>query len=88
MGVYQREPKLKKSLDKPSKVSAAAHGNVPLRETEFVWEFKRDIIKAVEVGLSTYESIRLSAHIVKIFIFLSDSIYHPMNFCERKIRFG
>ena len=27
----------------------------------------------------------LSAHIVKIFIFLSDSIYHPMNFCERKI---
>ena len=27
-------------------------------------------------------------HIVKKFIFLSDSIYHPMNFCERKIQIG
>ena len=26
----------------------------------------------------------LSAHIVKIFIFLSDSIYCPMNICEKK----
>jgi len=26
----------------------------------------------------------LSAHIVKIFIFLSDSMYHPMNFTKEK----
>ena len=51
--------KLKKSLDyKPSKVSAATNGNVPLRDTEFVWEFKRDITKAVEEDLSDYDSIR------------------------------
>ena len=31
---------------------------------------------------------RQSAHIVKMFIFVSDSIYHPINFCKRKIRFG
>ena len=29
--------------------------------------------------------LHLSAHIVKIFIFLSDSVSHPMNFCKRKI---
>ena len=26
--------------------------------------------------------------IIIIFIFLSDYMYHPMNFCERKMRFG
>ena len=26
-----------------------------------------------------------SAHIVKIFVFLSDSIHYPINFCEKKI---
>ena len=28
--------------------------------------------------------ILLGAHIVKIFILVSDSIYHPINFCEKK----
>ena len=37
---------------------------------------------------SKTSGVRSSAHIVKFFNFLSDSIYHPMNFCERKIRFG
>ena len=38
--------------------------------------------------------MRLSAHIVKFFIFLSDSIFHGMNICENiffdldKKRFG
>ena len=29
-----------------------------------------------------------SAHIIKIFIFPSDAIFHAMNFCEKNFRFG
>lgn len=57
-GVHHWSAKLKKGLDyKPSKVSEAAYKNVPLRDIEFVWESKRDIMKAVE-ELSAYESLR------------------------------
>ncbi len=49
--------KKKKSKSSSLKVSAAAYGNVRLREcknTEFVWELN----KAAVVELSAYESVR------------------------------
>ena len=39
-------------------MSRAEYGNVPLLYIEFVFEFKLDIMKAVVVDLSAYESIR------------------------------